>query len=63
MIALDCVMEYPQGLDQCNRRKSIKEYKYCFPHVDFSQIEYDEDPFWKKYEKETIEHLNVRLEK
>ena len=63
MIALDCVMEYPQGLDQCNRRKSIKEYKYCFPHVDFSQIEYDEDPFWKRYEKETIEHLNGRLEK
>ena len=63
MIALDCVMEYPQGLDQCNHRKSIKEYKYCFPHVDFSQIKYDQDPFWKKYEKETIEHLNIRLEK
>ena len=61
MVALDCVMEYPQGLDQCNNRKSIQEYKYCFPHVDFSQIEYNEYPFWKKYEMETIDELNIRV--
>ena len=54
MIALDCVMEYPQGLDKCNHRKSILELKYCFPKIDFSKIEYDEDPVWRKYEIEPI---------
>jgi broad specificity phosphatase PhoE len=63
IIALDCVMEYPQGLDQCNHRKSIREYEYCFPHVDFSNIQYDQDPFWKKYEMETIENLDMRFKK
>ena len=63
MLALDCVMEYPQGLDQCNHRKSIKEYKYCYPKVDFSHIEYDEEPFWKKYEMESMESLEKRIEK
>ncbi len=63
MLALDCVMEYPQGLDQCNHRKSIKEYKYCYPKVDFSHIEHDEYPFWKKYEMESIESLEKRIQK
>ena len=63
MLALDCVMEYPQGLDQCNHRKTIKEYKYCYPNVDFSHIEYDEEPFWKKYEIESMESLMKRIEK
>jgi broad specificity phosphatase PhoE len=62
-IALDCVMEYPQGLDQCNHRKSINELKYCFPKVDFSHIEHDEEPFWKKYEIESIDSLEKRIEK
>ena len=63
MLALDCVKEYPQGLDECNHRKTIKEYKYCYPNVDFSHIEHDEDPFWKKYEMESIESLKKRIEK
>ena len=63
MIALDCIKEYPQGLDECNHRKSIQEYKYCFPHVDFTHIEYNEDLFWKRYELESIENLDIRLKK
>ncbi len=63
MLALDCVMEYPQGLDQCNHRKTIKEYKYSYPKVDFSHIEHDEEPFWKKYEIESIESLKKRIKK
>ncbi len=63
MIALDCIMEYPQGLDKCNHRKSIKELKYCFPKIDFFNIDYEEDPFWKKYEMESISELEKRIEK
>ena len=63
MVALDCVMEYPQGLDKCNHRKSILELKYCFPKIDFSKIEYDEDPVWRKYEIEPIEELEKRIQK
>ena len=63
MLALDCVMEYPQGLDQCNHRKTITEYKYCYPKVDFSHIEYDEEPFWKKYEMESMESLDYRVQR
>tara|TARA_B100001559_G_C16477210_1_gene611961 strand:+ start:68 stop:661 length:594 start_codon:yes stop_codon:yes gene_type:complete len=63
MIALDCLMEYPQGLDECNNRKSIDEYKYCFPHIDFSFIEHNEYPHWKKYQTETRDELDIRINK
>ena len=63
MIALDCVMEYSQGLELCNRRKSITEYKPCYPKVDFSHIEdqtkrhnggQKEKKLLKNYNKELI---------
>ena len=61
MIALDCVMEYSQGLDLCNRRKSITEYKPCYPKVDFSHIKDDVDQKWREDKYETIEELNERI--
>ena len=60
MIALDCVMEYSQGLDLCNRRKSITEYKPCYPKVDFLVLR-----MMLKLEREdkyeTVEELNERV--
>tara|TARA_B100000674_G_scaffold459969_1_gene437617 strand:- start:288 stop:863 length:576 start_codon:yes stop_codon:yes gene_type:complete len=61
MIALDCVMEYSQGLDLCNRRKSITEYKPCYPKVDFSHIKDDVETRWREDKYETIEELNDRI--
>ena len=61
IIALDCVMEYSQGLDCCNHRKSITEYKPCYPNVDFSFIEDDIEKGWRHDRYETIEELDERV--
>ena len=61
MIALDCVMEYSQGLDLCNKRKSITEYKPCYPRVDFSHIKDDVETRWREDKYETVEELNERI--
>ena len=61
MIALDCVMEYSQGLDLCNKRKSIIEYKPCYPKVDFSHIKDDVETRWREDKYETVEELNERI--
>tara|TARA_B100001989_G_C24351585_1_gene369942 strand:- start:16 stop:591 length:576 start_codon:yes stop_codon:yes gene_type:complete len=62
MIALDCLMEFPQGLDMCNYRKTIREYKPCYPKVDFSLITDTESKNWRHDREETIEELNNRIE-
>ena len=63
MIALDCIMEFPQGLDMCNYRKTIIEYKPCYPNVDFSLITDTESKNWRHDREETKEELNSRIEK
>lgn len=62
MIALDCIMEFPQGLDMCNYRKTIIEYKPCYPNVDFSLITDTESKNWNHDREETKEELNSRIE-
>jgi len=61
IIGLDCLMEYPQGLEICNHRKSIIEYKPCYPKVDFSHIENDIEKNWRCDRYETIEELDDRI--
>ncbi len=61
IIALDCVMEYSQGLDRCNYRKSITEYKPCYPNVNFSFIEDDIEKKWRYNRYETIDELDERI--
>tara|TARA_Y100000816_G_scaffold196974_1_gene144148 strand:- start:3723 stop:4295 length:573 start_codon:yes stop_codon:yes gene_type:complete len=53
MIALDCVMEYPQGHDICNKRKNKSYLEKMYSHIDFSLVETNE-PAWK----ETSEYLH-----
>lgn len=62
MIALDCLMEYPQGIELCNRRKTITEYKPCFPDVDFAHIESDEETQWRSERKENLDELQQRID-
>jgi broad specificity phosphatase PhoE len=61
IIALDSLMEYPQGLDICNRRKSITEYKFCYPNVNFSYIKDDIEKKWRHNRYESIEELDIRI--
>lgn len=36
MIALECLKEYPQHTEICNRRSSVSILSLLFPHVDFT---------------------------
>ena len=38
MIALECLKEYPQHIEICNRRSSIRIISMLFPHVDFQIV-------------------------
>jgi len=59
-IALDCLMEYPQGGDEmCNRRKKIELLKDNYPTIDFSELK--EDNHWNE-NKESIEELEKRIQ-
>ena len=61
MIALDCIMEYPQGYsDKCNHRKSIVELKPCYPKIDYSYVN-DNNNIWRPDRDETVEELNIRI--
>ena len=58
-IALDCLMEYPQGGDEiCNKRKKIEILKDNYPTIDFSELRGDH---WGD-NKESIEGLEERID-
>ena len=58
-IALDCLMEYPQGGDEvCNKRKKIEILKDNYPTIDFSELSGDH---WGD-NKESIEGLEERID-
>ncbi|KAK4802142.1 hypothetical protein SAY86_000345 [Trapa natans] len=48
------------GVHPCDKRRSIGEYQFLFPAVDFSAIETDEDVLWKADVRETKEDLIAR---
>jgi phosphohistidine phosphatase SixA len=39
MVALECLKEYPQHTEICNRRSPISTIGKLFPHVDFSDCQ------------------------
>ena len=41
VVALECLKEYPQHTEICNRRSSISTIGKLFPHVDFSDCQTD----------------------
>jgi len=43
--ALECLKEYPQNIEICNRRSSIRIISMLFPHVDFSDCQTDMQPW------------------
>ncbi|XP_031391008.1 phosphoglycerate mutase-like protein 1 isoform X2 [Punica granatum] len=48
------------GVHPCDKRRSISDYQFLFPAVDFSAIESDEDVLWKADVRETKEELVAR---
>ena len=59
MIAKDFLIEYPLGIDICNKRKNVDNLKYLYPYVDFNEINDNELPWPDK--KETIDGLKNRI--
>ncbi|CAJ2678251.1 phosphoglycerate mutase-like protein 1 [Trifolium pratense] len=48
------------GVHPCDKRRSVSEYQFLFPAVDFSLIDSDEDVWWKDNVRETKEELAER---
>ncbi|KAH1049947.1 hypothetical protein GLYMA_08G064900v4 [Glycine max] len=48
------------GVHPCDRRRSVSEYQFLFPAVDFSLLDSDEDTWWKANVRETKEELAAR---
>jgi len=60
IIAKDFLIEYPLGIDICNRRRDIYYLKEQYPNIDFSYIEDNIFP-WPHASKETILQLDTRI--
>lgn len=43
--AIECLKEYPQDIEICNRRSSKSFLQQCFPDIDFSDL-VDEEQDW-----------------
>ena len=63
MIANDDIMEYPQSIEYCNKRRNKEELKIIYPQVDFNNIP-NESTYWKEEPiVETLFELKERSDK
>jgi broad specificity phosphatase PhoE len=61
IIAIEDILEFPQGVHYCNKRKKKSELINLFPNVDFSLI--DENPkYWRNDVQETVSELQERIQ-
>ncbi|KAF7843057.1 phosphoglycerate mutase-like protein 1 isoform X1 [Senna tora] len=59
IVAVELCREH-LGVHPCDRRRSISEYQFLFPALDFSLIDSDEDMLWEANVRETKEELAAR---
>ncbi|XP_054801717.1 phosphoglycerate mutase-like protein 1 isoform X5 [Prosopis cineraria] len=59
IVAVELCREH-LGVHPCDKRRSISEYEFVFPAVDFSLIDSNEDTLWKADVRETKEELAKR---
>ncbi|XP_010475853.1 PREDICTED: phosphoglycerate mutase-like protein 1 isoform X2 [Camelina sativa] len=59
ILALETCRER-MGLYPCDRRASISTRRTCFPDIDFTMIESDEDAQWQDKEREKLEDVANR---
>ena len=60
MVAIDEILEYPQGVEHCNKRKNKSELQKLYPDIDFSLIP-EKSTYWK--DNENLYELKNRAEK
>ena len=60
MVAIDDIMEYPQGIEHCNKRKNKSELQKVYENIDFSLIP-EISTYWK--ENENLHELKNRSDK
>lgn len=59
MIAIEEIIEYSQGIENCNLRKNKSKLKKLYENIDFSLL--DETPkYWKENRMETFKELKER---
>lgn len=61
IIAVEEIIEYSQGEEYCNLRKSKSVLQKEYPRIDFSLLE-EEPKYWNNERRETMEDLNIRDE-
>ncbi|XP_027334658.1 phosphoglycerate mutase-like protein 1 [Abrus precatorius] len=59
IVAVELCREH-LGVHPCDKRRSISEYQYLFPAIDFSLIDSNDDTWWKADVRETKEELAAR---
>ena len=62
IVALDKIKEFPQGIENCNKRRNRIELKEKFKKVDFSLLDSDSDQMWREDRYEKIEELKERID-
>lgn len=60
MVAIDEILEYPQGGEYCNKRKNSSELQKVYKNIDFSLIP-ETSKYWK--ENENLHELKNRSTK
>lgn len=63
IIALELCREYPMGLQTCNKRSSKQTLIDKFPHINFDDLQTDNDNLWLSHREESIDELNLRIDK
>lgn len=61
IIALESVREYPLSFQQCNRRSNKSLLKRHFIHINFDEIETEEDNMWSSDRSESLISLENRV--
>lgn len=59
-VALESIRER-YGVHPCDKRSPIEAIKNEFKDIDFSNVENNEDIFWKVEERETMENIQSRV--
>ena len=63
ILAIEEVREFSCRVHTPNNRKTKTELIKLYPEVDFSEIVYDDDIFWNDINEETLEELDIRINK
>ena len=63
IISLESAREFPMGLQTCNKRSNTTLLQQKYPTIDFSDLQTNEDSLWLTHREETIDELNLRIQK